>query len=58
MMFFASHRGFIYFCSIPTLDLICLVGVSQENTPLLSVCDYSLSWVVMVCLLGMYGLSW
>ena len=39
-------------------DLISPVGLSLENTPVLSVCQYSLPGVAKACLLGVYGLSW
>ena len=37
--------------------LICPVGVSQENAAVLAICQYGLSGLDTVSLLGAYGLS-
>ena len=63
MMFLSAREIFIKFWFDPDPgsrlhDLISPVGVSLENTLVLSVCQYDLSGFATACLLGVYGLSW
>ena len=57
---FVSQRGFISFSFDPgsrLQDLISPVMASQENTPVLCVCQDGFSGFGTACLLQVYGLS-